>query len=202
MDSRIRPALLSIALLSVMSCDGPPRAEAAADPFAQMAADSAQADAAAIAALPAGLKDWLDVRAFLDPETWDSLPVARCHLLDPRAPGTDRRRMTLRLQDATTVLLYAVARHEDGALERVEFIRRTPGTGQRGIVWDIERDRTLSTWWRETRGGNLSRRVERGELPRGGPVPRAMRALGRQLFLVSPCEDEPERDEVTSRSRR
>lgn len=202
MDRRVRPALLVVALLGATACDGPPRAEAAANPFAQLAADSAQADAAALASLPATLKGWLDVRPFLDPSAWDSLPVAQCHFLDPREPGTDRRRMTLRLPDASTVLLYAVARHEDGALERVEFIRRSPGAGQRGIVWDIERDRTLSTWWRETRGGRLSRRVERGELPRGGPVPRAMRALGRQLFLVSPCEDEPERDEVTSQTRR
>lgn len=201
MDYRVRPALLAVAFAAIAGCEGLPDAEAAGDPFVRLAADSAVADAENLASLPPSLAEWLDISEYLDSSAWDSLPIAACHLLDPREPGTDRRRLTLRLPDSATVLLYAVARHDNGVLERVEFIRRTPGVGQRGIVWDVERDRTLSTWWREGRSG-LSRRAERGELPRGGPVPRAMRALGRQLFLVSPCEDEPPREEVTRRRTR
>jgi hypothetical protein len=89
------------------------------------------------------------------------------------------------MEPAEALVLYAVADADTGTLERVEFVRRRANQGQRGIVWERERDRTLSTWWRETPWG-LSRRVERGEIPRGGPVPRAMRALGRQL-LTMPC---------------
>jgi hypothetical protein len=93
-------------------------------------------------------------------------------------------------------VLYVVADDSSGRIERVEFIRRVPGRGQRGIIWDGERDRTTSTWWNETAWG-LSRRVERGEIPRGGPVPRAVRSLGRQLLLM-PCESEPDTTAATA----
>lgn len=195
---RVRAAaLISVGALA-LACEGPPAAEAARTPFEQLAADSALGDAAAFASLPPALGPWLDIRPLLTDDALDALPLAECRELEPTDPDRTRRRLRLRLADSTVVVLYAVAgpipvAEEEprfGRIERVEFIRRTPRQGQRGILWDGDRDRTVSTWWNETQWG-LSRRVERGELPRGGPVPRAMRALGRQLFLLD-CDESPD----------
>lgn len=177
-----------------LACEGPPAAEAARTPFEQLAADSATGDSAAFASLPPALSPWLDIRALMTEPVVSALPLSECRALEPMDPDRQRRRLRLRLEDSSVVVLYAVAgpiplsvdEPSFGRIERVEFIRRTPRQGQRGILWDGDRDRTMSTWWNETQWG-LSRRVERGELPRGGPVPRAMRALGRQLFLL-PCD--------------
>lgn len=190
---RVRTAALIGAGALALACEGPPAAEAARTPFEQLAADSAAGDAAAFASLPPALGPWLDIRPLLSDDALDALPLAECRSLEPVDPDRQRRRLRLRLEDSSVVVLYAVAgpipfaaeEPRFGRIERVEFIRRTPRQGQRGILWDGDRDRTVSTWWNETQWG-LSRRVERGELPRGGPVPRALRALGRQLFLL-PC---------------
>lgn len=195
MGLRVRATALIAAGALALACEGPPAAEAARTPFEQLAADSALGDAAAFASLPPALGSWLDVRPLLSDEALDALPLAECRELEPLTPHRARRRLRLRLEDSSVVVLYAVAgpiadaeaESDLGRIERVEFIRRTPRQGQRGILWDGDRDRTVSTWWNETQWG-LSRRVERGELPRGGPVPRALRALGRQLFLL-PCAE-------------
>jgi hypothetical protein len=189
MGLRVRSAAVALALVAIGAmgaCAGPPEAQAARTPFEQLAADSASGDSAALAALPPALSSWLDVRGLLTPNAQASLEIAECEQLDSPDPTLTRRRLRLRLEPAEALVLYAVADADTGTLERVEFVRRRANEGQRGIVWERERDRTLSTWWRETPWG-LSRRVERGEIPRGGPVPRAMRALGRQL-LTTPCD--------------
>jgi hypothetical protein len=189
MGLRVRSAAVALALVAIGAmgaCAGPPEAQAARTPFEQLAADSASGDSAALAALPPALSSWLDVRGLLTPNAQASLEIAECEQLDSPDPTLTRRRLRLRLEPAEALVLYAVADADTGTLERVEFVRRRANEGQRGIVWERERDRTLSTWWRETPWG-LSRRVERGEIPRGGPVPRAMRALGRQL-LTMPCD--------------
>jgi hypothetical protein len=189
MGARVRTAALTVALgalVAAVACDGPPEAEAARSPFERLVADSASADSAAFASLPPALDGWLDVREFLTDSARATLPIAQCQELEPIDAGLHRRQIRMRMADNTVVVLYAVADRANGALDRVEFIRRTPRNGQRGLVWESARDRTLSTWWNETSWG-LSRRVERGEIPRGGPVPRAMRALGRRLFVL-PCE--------------
>jgi hypothetical protein len=189
MGARVRTAALTVALGALaagVACDGPPEAEAARSPFERLAADSAVADSAAFASLPPSLDAWLDIRELLSEPARESLPLAECQELEPLDAGLHRRRMRIRMADNTAVVLYAVADRSTGALDRVEFIRRAPRNGQRGLIWEAARDRTLSTWWNETSRG-LSRRVERGEIPRGGPVPRATRALGRQLFLL-PCD--------------
>lgn len=188
MGLRVRAAAVALALVAIGvtgACAGPPEAQAARTPFEQLAADSALGDSAALAALPPALSSWLDVRGLLTPDAQASLELAECEQLDSPDPTLTRRRLRMRLEPAEALVLYAVADADTGTLERVEFVRRRASEGQRGIVWERERDRTLSTWWRETPRG-LSRRVERGEIPRGGPVPRAMRALGRQL-LTMPC---------------
>lgn len=188
MGARVRTAALTVALGAIVAaaaCKGPPEAQAALTPFERLVADSANADSAAFAALPPALDGWLDVRELLTEPVRETLPLAECQEMEPIDAGLYRRRMRIRMADNTFVILYAVADRANGTLDRVEFIRRTPRNGQRGLVWESARDRTLSTWWNETSWG-LSRRVERGEIPRGGPVPRAMRALGRQLFIL-PC---------------
>lgn len=203
MAARVRATAVVAGLVTslggALACEGPRHAEAARTSYEQLVADSASADSAAFATLPPALRGWLDVRGFLDPAVRATLPFTECAELDSPDAGLQRLRLSLRLPGDTAVVLYAVADRGSGALDRVEFIRRPPRDGQRGVVWDVQRDRTFSSWWHETPRG-LSRRAERGEIPRGGPVPRALRALGRQLFTV-PCADVPP-EPVSPRARR
>lgn len=180
-----RPALV-LALAVTAACGEVPIADART-PYERLASDSAHADSSAFAALPPALGPVLDVRTLLSPLTFDSLPLAECVSFSERTPNEHRRRLQLRLKDSTAIVLYAVADKTSGALTHVEFIRRMPGNGQRGLTWDAVRDKTSSLWWSEYPRG-ISRRAERGDLPRGGPVPRAVRALGRQVLTLS-CPD-------------
>lgn len=164
-----------------------PEAHAAGAPWLSLASDSSFADSAAFATLPAGLAHLLDVRDAIGGTTAPPLLLRECIQLADVEPGIVRRRLQLRFPDSSAAVLYTVADRASGALDRVEFLRRTPGAGQRGLIWDHKRDRTTSVWWFETSRG-LSRREERGDLPRGGPTPRAIRALGRQLLTVE-CAD-------------
>ncbi|MBX3134383.1 MAG: hypothetical protein KF689_13455 [Gemmatimonadaceae bacterium] len=197
MGLRTRAAALGAALAAAVACEGPRQVEAALTPYEQQLADSAAADSAAFSALPDPLREFLDVRDALIEARATPPDSTRCRVLEPASIGTTRRRISFRFGDGSSAVLYAVAQPATGALSRVEYIRRVPARGQRGLIWDGERDRTTSTWWTETRQG-LSRRVERGEIPRGGPVPRAMRGLGRQLMLV-PCLPATDSTDPTSR---
>lgn len=163
-----------------------PEAEAAGVPWLALAADSSHGDSAAFASLPAGLRALLDVRDAISGGL-DSLPLYECIQMNGDDVRALRRRLQMRFADSSAAVLFAVADRSSGTLERVEFLRRTAFAGQRGFIWDRTRDRTTSVWWLESPRG-LARRDERGTLPRGGPVPRAMRALGRQLLTV-PCAD-------------
>jgi hypothetical protein len=154
-------------------------------PFERLFADSALADSAAIATLPHALRA-LDLREVLTEDGLAALPASHCEVLDYGRAGEVRRRFTLRMPDSGTVLLHVTAR-DSGAIERVEFIRRTPGRGQRGLIWDARQDKTTSVWWPEPERA-VRRRVDRGTIPRGGPVPRSLRAVGRQA-LTAPCQD-------------
>jgi hypothetical protein len=183
---RTRPAVAFAVVALLFACRGVPEADART-PYERLAADSSHADSSAFATLPTALASVLDVRGLLAPAVLDSLPLADCADLRAQGPAETRRRLQLRLADSTAIVLFAVADKTSGALERVEFVRRMPGNGQRGLTWDAGRDRTTSLWWSEFPRG-ISRRAERGDLPRGGPVPRAVRALGRQL-LTLPCPD-------------
>ncbi len=162
-------------------------AHAAAAEWGAIAADSAAGDSAAFATLPDGLARLFAVHTLIGRRAPEELPLYECIQLDgPRAHEV-RRRLQLRLPDSSAAVLYAIADAGSGELQRVEFLRRVPREGQRGFIWDHRRDRTTSVWWFEGPAG-LSRREERGTLPRGGPVPRAVRGLGRQLFASS-CAD-------------
>ncbi len=183
-------ALVSVAVLAPLAAlvlvrRGVHEAHAAAAPFATLAADSAYADSVAIASLPPGLQPLFALHDAIADATPDSLPLRECIQIRGRRDDEVRRRLQLRLPDSSAAVLFAIADRSRGTLERVEFLRRTPGVGQRGFIWERARDRTESVWWWEGPRG-LSRRDERGEVPRGSPVPRAVRALGRQLFAV-PC---------------
>ncbi len=164
-----------------------PEAQAAAAPWIALALDSSRADSAAFASLPSGLMGLLDVRDEISAGVPSPLPFYECIQMNDRETEQLRRRLQLRLGDTSTAVLFAVADRATGRLDRVEFLRRRPRAGQRGFIWERTRDRTASSWWFETPRG-LSSREERGDLPRGGPVPRALRALGRQLLTV-PCAD-------------
>ena len=191
-QARVRTRLLGAAVLfAIPGACGEVRHADARTPYERIASDSSHADSSAFATLPSALGAVLDVRALLVPSVLDSLPLADCADLRAPSPSEIRRRLQLRLADSTAIVLYAVADKTSGALERVEFVRRMPGNGQRGLTWDAVRDRTTSLWWSEFPRG-ISRRAERGDLPRGGPVPRAVRALGRQLLTLS-CPDSADR---------
>lgn len=162
-------------------------AHAASVDWSLLAADSASGDSAAFATLPPALTRVFAVHEVIGRRTPAPLPLYECIQLD--GPGTDevRRRLQLRLPDSSAAVVYAVADRGTGRLGRVEFLRRLPQEGQRGFIWDRRRDRTSAMWWHEGPTG-LSSRGERGPVPRGGPVPRAVRGLGRQLFASS-CAD-------------
>lgn len=163
-----------------------PEAEAAGVPWLALAADSSHGDSTAFASLPSGLRALLDVRDAIRGGL-ESLPLYECIQMNGDDARALRRRLQMRFADSSAAVLFAVADRRSGTLERVEFLRRTAIVGQRGFIWDRTRDRTTSVWWLESPRG-LVRRDERGTLPRGGPVPRALRALGRQLLTV-PCAD-------------
>lgn len=160
-------------------------AEAAPTPFTRLLADSAAGDSAAWAALPEGLHTLFSLHELLGRPAAESLPLYECLQLPGRRDDEIRRRLQVRFNDSSAAVLFAIADRAQGTLKRVEFVRRTPQIGQRGFIWDGVRDRTTSIWWFEGARG-LSRRDERGDVPRGGPIPRAVRGLGRQL-LVAPC---------------
>lgn len=192
MDRRVRTATLTAGLLvaataGVVLHARVPAALAALTPFERLAVDSAAADSAAFESLPHGLSELLDLRDVLTEEGLAEATSVSCVPLGTDRSGEVRRRLSLRLHDSSTVILFAVADDSSGSLDRVEFLRRHPGQGQRGLTWEADRDRTSSTWWAEP-GRGARRRLDRGAIPRGGPVPRVLRALGRRL-LTLPCED-------------
>jgi hypothetical protein len=164
-----------------------PEAHAASAPFLLLAGDSASGDSAAFAALPASLRLLFSVRDVIGTTAGDSVPLYECIQMPGRRDDEVRRRLQLRLPDSSAAVLFAVADRARGSIKRVEFLRRIPHQGQRGFIWDRQRDRTTSVWWFEGVRG-VSRREERGDIPRGGPVPRAVRGLARQLFVAS-CAD-------------
>ncbi len=183
-------------LAAVLVSGSAREAVAAPSAYARLAIDSALADSSAFAALPRRLRALLDVRPAIEHvATPMPLPLHECIQYRGAESGQVRRRLQLRYPDSSAVVLFAVAREEDGALERVEFIRRTPREGQRALTWEARRDLTMSVWWFEYPIGRI-RREERGEIPRGSPVPRAVRALGRQL-LVATCADSGATSEPT-----
>jgi hypothetical protein len=148
------------------------------------AADSARADSVALASLPPALADAFGVRAVLTPEALRDTASVRCELLAPPNAMEPRRRLRARLADSSRTVLFVRASRGD-TIRRVELVRRERGGEQRGFIWDAATDTVQSIVWRVG-----ARRPEVSTLPRGGPVPRALRALGRRL-LALPCTGRP-----------
>lgn len=191
MDRGIRTAALTAAIIAAITVaivvQGRRATVSAAEmtPLEQLVIDSSVADSAALATLPPALASLFDVQPELAAGAGDA-----CELLESRYDGDQRRRVRLTTRDSGTITLEVLANAATGALTRVEFTRRVPGNGQRRLIWDGPSDRTVSLWWTQSSSG-IRRRAEQGNIPRGGPVPRVLRALGRQLLTV-PCA-EPER---------
>lgn len=191
--------ILAPIVAAVLIARDVPSAHAARSSVATLAADSAAGDAAAIAALPEGLRALFDVGAHIAgvdangaatdrTPSVTAVPLRECLQLPATPDSGLRRHLQLRLPDSSVAVLYTVADQDEGTLERVEFLRRMPRAGQRGFIWDATRDRTTSVWWFESPRGMRRTREERGTIPRGSPLPRAVRGLGRQL-LVAPCDE-------------
>lgn len=145
-------------------------------------ADSAAGDSAAFAALPPSLSAALDVRDLLTDDARADTARAWCQPMGSDSTPVIRRRLRFRMPD-TVGVLFVRADRETGALQRVELVRRPLTTRlQHGFSWDEADDVTREVNW----VADMATAVETNPLPRGGPAPRALRALGRQL-LAGPC---------------
>jgi hypothetical protein len=160
---------------------------------AQVMADSLDADEAALATLPAPLQAVLRLEPYLTDRYIASTAGAECFVLGDSLPDVlvaERRRVRLRLPDSTAVVVFARADREGATLRRVEVVRRRPRGGEQlGFIWDGSDDVTTEVRWPLGVRG----RTESARQPRGSPVPRAVRALGRRLFtLTCPAGVAPE----------
>jgi hypothetical protein len=141
-------------------------------------ADSARGDSAAFATLPPRVRDVLDVRQRIHPSHPD--PNLTCVPLSATSDGSRRQRLQGRVGDGTSLVVFARFT-TTGSLRRVEFVRRLTGGVQRGFTWDAENDATIASEW--PAGSTLASTYP---VPKGGPIPRAVRALGR-LVARWPC---------------
>jgi len=172
-------ALLAVSAAPVAAqrpkVEPPPPAKAAPIP---VDADSAKGDDEAFAALPDPVREVLDVRRQLQP--WDGAPGLTCVPLSTTSDGSRRQRVQGRLDDARALVVFARVDRR-GALRRVEFVRRLADGGQVSYTWDAEGDATTRTDWPPELTNPSSHPI-----PRGGPIPRALRGLGR-LVMAWPC---------------
>lgn len=139
--------------------------------------DSVRADSAAFATLPPGVLDVLDVRSRITPESAD--PNLVCVPLSRTSDGSRRQRLQGRIGDGTSLVVFART-SASGAIARVEFIRRLQSGEQRGYTWDALGDATTASEWKAGETNATSYPV-----PRGGPIPRSLRALGRLVLMWS-----------------
>lgn len=190
----------ALTLLTIAACSLPggcDRSDArepstVAEVRSQELADSAAGDRAALVALPPALQQVLRLEPYLDDAYLRATPSASCLVLDADLPErlrAERRRVRMRLPDSSAVVVYVRAAAGSAALERVEIVRRPPDGEQLGFIWDSADDGTLEVRWpAELRGG-----TEAAPQPRGGPVPRAVRALGRRVLTLD-CAPATARD--------
>lgn len=184
---RAPPRLVLLAAALVAACEPaatPRRASARADTAsaARTKADSARADSAALASLPPALARQFAVVALLSDAALRDTARVRCETLDAPTEPEIRRRLRATLADSARTVLFVRAARGAGTLRRVELVRRDPGGVQRGFIWDAETDALQGVEWPPGARG----RAEVTTLPRGSPVPRALRGLGRRL-LELPC---------------
>ena len=189
-----RIALLALAsLIGLSGCaERPPDADSArasgtAAPTRPSAAalallaDSATADSVALATLPPRQRGDLDLGPLLTEDALKDTSVALCQPLSEPGDPQLRHRLKGRWPDRLAVILFVRADRASATLQRVELVRRTVDSVQRGYTWDRDGDRTQAVEWPRTGGP-----AQTYELPAGTPAPLALRALGRRL-LALPC---------------
>lgn len=173
---------LAVGAMALLATFGATRAAAQRPPARlapiPIAADSARGDADAFATLPARVRPVLDVRSQLQPE--GGARGLTCVPLSMTSDGSRRQRLQGRLADGLGLVVFARARR-DGTLTRVEFVRRLPSGGQAGYTWDAQGDATTAMEWPPGSADAQSHPV-----PKGSPIPRAVRGLGR-IVLTWPC---------------
>jgi len=172
--SPIRVALAS-AVLSLAACDA-----SAFDVRARHAAAEARADSAAVAATPPGLVDVLALDPYLRDDYVRTTPGASCVLQSEPSELEERRRVRAPLPDSALVIVYVRA-ESDTALGRIEVLRRAPSGDQIGVTWAAEGDEVAVVRW--PYGPDAP--AERGIYPRGGPLPRILRRIGRQARALT-----------------
>jgi hypothetical protein len=168
------PLVIAAAIASLAACDH----STPADGRRARAAD----DSIVFASLPPTLARELSVRAVLTPDALRDTTRVGCETLGAPDTVDVRRRLRAVLPDSARTVLFARARRASGELRRVELVRRAKTGAQRGFIWDAGDDAVRSVVW--ARGGAGAPEVT--TLPRGGPLPPAMRALGTRL-LALPC---------------
>lgn len=153
---------------------------------ARVFADSAAGDSAALAALPPRLRQAMGIERHLTDSAIAASPGDSCRILPARTPAaalSERRQVHLRLPDSSAVVMFVRADADGAGLERVEVVRNPVDGQQLGWVWDARDDDTIEARWpRGPRGF-----IESAPQPRGGPIPRAVRALGRRVLALSAC---------------
>lgn len=142
--------------------------------------DSARGDAEAFRTLPPSVREVLDIHVQLQPDGGD--PGLICVPLSATSDGSRRQRVQGRLSDGLGVVVFARA-SRNGVLSRVEFVRRLPSGGQRGYTWDAQGDATTAMEWPPG-----STDAQSYPVPKGSPIPRAVRGLGR-IVLTWPCRE-------------
>ncbi|MBL8960618.1 MAG: hypothetical protein JNJ98_12255 [Gemmatimonadetes bacterium] len=128
------------------------------------------ADSAAFASLSRVQRDLLDVRREL------ANPQLSCISLGVTPSGQERRRIQGRLQDGSSLVVFARSRPDSGVITRVEFVRTRDGV-QRGYTWDADGNVTTGVDWTPDRS-----RATSFPVPSGGPVPQVLRGLGRRVI--------------------
>lgn len=139
--------------------------------------DSGLGDQRAFESLPSPVREVLDVRRELQAKGGD--PSLVCVPLSTTSDGSRRQRVQGKPYGFGLVVFARASR--SGTLARVEFVRRLADGSQRGYTWDAEGDATVAMEWPAG-----STQAETHPVPRGGPIPRAVRGLGR-LVLTWPC---------------
>jgi len=157
---------------------------AACDESAAAARREAAADSAARATLPPSLAEPLAVDAYLTDAYIAATPGASCVVQSAPGASDVRRRVRAPLPDSSLIIAYVRAGAGDAELRRVELLRRSYEREQIGFVWDSQDDEPSVVRWPY----GLGRAPERALHPRGGPLPRVLRAMGRRLLTLR-CDE-------------
>ena len=155
-----------------IAADGPPPTTSPAS----LLRDSAAADSAALATLPAAIRADFNVEPEMQRAHRNGGAETTCReISDSTAPEIRKR---LRVQEPNNlVILFVRAHRRSGELKRVELVRRADERPQRGWVWDAERAEMDAVEWTDGRQQTYT-------IPPGTPTPRALRALGRRLLVL------------------